>query len=255
MVNEYRNGSGLVDAKMVQDEYIEFVVAEHATASQLASLRFGDSNDTTSLLQSSFQLDEATLSQVLLSAGRSTFAPGTLVVVKGTGLGPQNLSYAPSAASAADHDSWSIELLAGQGASSSGSAINGNISLGNHGDVVWISTTEPGWNTDLSGVVHALGHDSAPGVVATNVAERFGSGTVVASITTSGNSVSNMGGATSSARLVATATLAVPNGESNSTWVADMRSTLTASSAPEPSRALLLLAGGLSLLCHRRRRV
>ena len=252
MVNEYRNGSGLVDAKMVQDEYIEFVVAEHATASQLAGLRFGDSNDTTSLMQSSFQLDEATLSQVLLSAGRSTFAPGTLLVVKGTSLGAQNLSYAPSAT--ADHDSWSIELVAGQGASSSGSAINGNISLGNHGDVVWISTTEPGWSTDLSGITHALGHDSAPGVVATNVAERFGSGALVAATTTSGNSVSNMGGATSSARLVPTASMAVPNGEDNSTWVADMRSTLTASSAPEPSRALLLLAGSLSLLCHRRRR-
>lgn len=252
MVNEYRNGSGLVDAKMVQDEYIEFVVAEHATASQLAGLRFGDSNDTTSLMQSSFQLDEATLSQVLLSAGRSTFAPGTLLVVKGTGLGSQNLSYAPSAS--ADHDSWSIELVAGQGAFSAGSAINGNISLGNHGDVVWISTTEPGWNTDVAGIVHALGHDSAPGAVAAHVTERFGPGTIAPSTTTSGNSLANMGGSINAARLVTADTMALPNGETNSTWVADMRSSITASSAPEPSRALLLLAGGLSLLTQRRRR-
>lgn len=61
MVNEYRNTGGTVgpSAKMVRDEYIEFVITETTIATGLASLNFGDANDSTSMLQGVFRFDHA----------------------------------------------------------------------------------------------------------------------------------------------------------------------------------------------------
>ena len=58
VVNEYKNSSGssLGGAKMITDEYIEFVLTEDMTVAQLAALTFGDSNDATATLQGVFQL-------------------------------------------------------------------------------------------------------------------------------------------------------------------------------------------------------
>ena len=97
MVNEYYNGSGTVGpgTKMVRDEYIEFVIVQESTASSLASLTFGDSNDATSQLQGVFRFDQSTLQQALDNAHLSAFLPGTMLVVKGIDLGPQSLAYDP----------------------------------------------------------------------------------------------------------------------------------------------------------------
>lgn len=253
MVNEYYNGGSTVgpSTKMIRDEYLEFVITAPMTAASLASLTFGDSNDATSLLQGVFRFDQTTLNQALSNASLGQFLPGTIIVVKGISLGAQSLAYDPA------NGGWTLELVAGQGARDhSETLINSNINIGNNGDVVWISSSNPPTrNTDTSGFIHAIGHDNAPGLVATRVASAFGSENVLASTIATGTSVSNMGNTTESLASTTTTTMGQANGGLNSLWISGLRGdTFVAAAAPEPGRAILLMMG-LAMMQNRRARV
>lgn len=252
MINEYYNGSGAVGVgtKMARDEFIEFVIVEKTSAASLASLTFGDSNDATSLLQGVFKFNQSALDQALTSAGLTEFLPGTLLVVKGSAAGAQSLDYAPNSGD------WSIELVAGQGASDhSETLINGNVTIGNNGDVVWVSTSSPpARNSDTSGIIHAIGHDNAPGVVATAVTSRFGAENLLKATITTGRSLANMGDTTESLQAVVGGTLGTSNGGTNSTWISSLRIGTGLTAAPEPGRAMLVTLGMLSLLSQRYRK-
>ena len=250
MVNEYYNGSGFVGpgTKMVRDEFIEFVIVEESTAASLASLTFGDSNDATSQLQGVFRLDQSTLQQALDNAHLSAFLPGTMLVVKGIDLGPQSLSYDPL------NGNWNIELVAGQGAlDSSETKINGNISIGNKGETVWISSTLPVRNSDTSGFINAIGHTTAPGLIATTVASVFGSETILPATIPTGTAVANVGNTTVSLVATSTPTMGAANGGQNSIWIDGLRS-LGLTAAPEPSQSMLLLCSSAALILRRQRR-
>lgn len=253
MVNEYRNTGSTVGpgTKMVRDEYIEFVITESITSAGLASLTFGDSNDATSMLQGIFRFDQTTLDQALTNANLTAFLPGTLIVVKGVNLGAQSLAYDPQ------NGGWSLELVAGQGARDhSETLVNGNINFGNNGEVVWISSSNPpARNSDTSGFIHAIGHDNAPGLIATTVAAAFGSENILASTITTGRSVANEGDTTESLVSTTSATMAQPNGGLNTLWIEGLRGvTPEVNSVPEPSRSLMAMAGLMALQSQRHRR-
>jgi hypothetical protein len=261
MVNEYRNGSGLIGtgSKMVRDEYLEFIVVERSSASDLAALRFGDSNDASALMQSVFQFDQATLEAALVGSGTSAFEAGTIIVVKGADFGAQDLTYRPFSTTVSDHAAWSIELLAGEGAKAVGGAINGNITIGNLGDVVWISSTMPAFNADYSGLTHSLGHDIAPGSLANYTINQMGAENILSATVTSGTSILNLGNEAEVLGTSTTGSIAAPNGGSNTTWIEALRGSQSISTtgtgvAPEPSRALSVGVGLLALLIRRRRR-
>lgn len=243
MINEYGNGNGTVAAgtKMSRNEYIEFVIVEKTSSSALAAMTFGDSNDATSMLQGVFSFDKATLDTALAGSSLTEFLPGTIIVVKGVDLGAQDLSYNPLANTA---DGWNIQLVAGQGAKDhSETLINGNIQIGNAGDVVWISSSNPpSRNSDTSGFIHAIGHDSSPGLVANNVAAAFGSENILRSTVGTGRAIANMGGTTESLTATTTATMGTANGGANSTWIGNTQLASLAS-IPEPQRILLLMTG------------
>lgn len=247
MVNEYYNGSSnqTLGTKMTADDYIEFVVGERVTAAQLAALTFGDTNDNTRNLRSVFRFDQATLQQVLTNAGRTDFMPGTIIVVKGAGLGAQDLSYNPTAANTSNAGAWNIELVAGQGARDhSETLINGNLSIGNAGEVIWVSTDNPPSNNqDVSNVISALGHDATPGTVGTALQSTFGAGIIWSGSVTSGQSVSNTGSASAPTVAVGTSTRGTFNSAANQNWVGTLRTAGFAVTVPEPSRALLLMFG------------
>ena len=250
MVNEYYNGSGSVGpgTKMVRDEFIEFVITETTTAASLATLTFGDSNDATSQLGGVFHFDQTTLQTALDNVRLSAFLPGTLLVVKGIDLGPQSLAYAPL------NGSWDIELVAGQGAlDHPETKINGNISIGNKGETVWISSTTPVRNSDTSGFIHAIGHTTAPGLIASNVATVFGSENILPSTVNTGTSVANMGSTTESLTATTNATMGAGNGGKNSAWIEGLRS-FGILSAPEPSRGMLLLSAAGTYIFKRKRK-
>ncbi len=249
MVNEYYNGSGTVGpgTKMVKDEFIEFVITEPTTASSLASLTFGDSNDATSQLGGVFHFDQSTLQQALNNAHLSAFLPGTMLVVAGTDLGAQNLGYDPL------NGNWGIQLVAGQGAlDAPETKINGNISIGNKGDTVWISSTTPTRNSDTSGFISAIGHATAPGLIATTVASVFGPQNILPTTIPTGTAVANVGDTTVSLVATTTPTMGAANGGQNSMWIDGLRF-VGLVSAPEPSRSMLLL-GSVGVFILRRQR-
>ena len=250
MVNEYYNGSGSVGpgTKMVRDEFIEFVITETTSASSLATLTFGDSNDATSQLGGVFHFDQSTLQQALDNAQLSAFLPGTLLVVKGIDLGSQNLGYDPL------NGNWGIQLVAGQGAlDAPETKINGNISIGNNGDTVWISSTTPSRNSDTSGFIHAIGHDNAPGLIATNVASVFGSENILPTTIATGTSVANVGDTTESLVATTNATMGAANGGKNSIWIDGLR-IVGLASAPEPSRGMFLFSTAGVFIFRRQRK-
>ncbi len=256
-VNEFYNGTGLVTlgTKMASDEYIEFVIVDKATAADLAALTFGDTNDTTSKLGGVFQFDKATLEAALAGSGVDAFQAGTIIVVKGAGLGVQNLSYNPLSNNLSNSDAWSIELVAGQGAKdSSETKINGNLSLGSSGDVVWVASGTPKNNSDTSGFIHAIGYDTAPGKIAKDVIADFGKENILGSSLGLGQSISNVGSGTESLVAGNKGTMGTSNGGANDTWlVSGLRTTAALGLAPEPGRVALLGLGATMLLMRRRR--
>lgn len=255
MVNEYRitNGGGLTNS-MATGEFIEFVLTADATPADLANLSFGDTNHQTSQINSVFAFDQTTLESVLTSAGRTTFLAGTVIVVKGTALGAENLTYNPLSTNLADTDAWGIELVAGQGfASQPASLVTGNLDMDRRGEVVWVSTTMPAGVLDTSGFVSAVGHDDAPGAIATAVAAQFGSDHILnQTFPTTTRQVQNVGTADSVSLVGATsASMGAPNSVANATWI---EGALRAMAIPEPSRAVTSLLALASITLRRRRR-
>lgn len=252
MVNEYRNAAdnGTIANSMAADEYIEFIITQDTTASQLASLTFGSTNAATSQLQGVFCFDLATLNTVLTNAGQSSFLAGTIIVVKGNNFGSENLSYNPSALNATDHDAWSIELSAGAGARDHAeTTIGGNLAVDNNGGVIWVSSTLPTSNTDTSGFIDGLGHDNSPGAIANAVSSTFGSNHILGSTIGAPKAVYNTADTTVSISNSTTGTMSAPNGGTNTTWIVN---TLRGA-VPEPSRAMLTLAGLACALLRRSR--
>lgn len=257
MVNEFNVGSGTVapGTKMARDEYIEFLIVEPTTAAQLASMTFGDSNASTSRLQSAFQFDQATLQTALAGSGLTAFQPGSIIVVKGAGLGAQDLDYHPMSGNTGDADAWSIQLVAGQGAKDSpNTKVDGNYDAASAGDVMWISSKSPTSNTDTSGIISAIGFDSSPGLVASNVISTEGSGSILRTTVANGSAISNVGGSTESLVVGATGSMGVANGGTNSTFITGLRDTAALSLTPEPSRTSLIGAGMMFLLSRRQRK-
>ena len=258
MVNEFNVGTGGIvnGTKMSSNEYIEFVITQTTTAAQLASLTFGDTNNGTSRLNAAFTFDQTTLNSVLASSGVSAFQAGTVIVVKGAGLGAQNLTYAPTATNFGNADAWSIELVAGQGAIDSPSNIvNGNLGSGSSGEVIWVSSHVPTTNTDTSGFISALGYDNAPGTIANAAMTDFGASSILRTTVTAGTAVSNSGSGTPTATASLAATMGTANDAANSTWITTtLRANSAVALAPEPARASMMILGVCLMMTRRRRK-
>jgi hypothetical protein len=256
MVNEYRNANGSVVNKMDNGEFIEFVVTESLTAAQLANMRFGNSNATTSLINSVFRFNQTSLQSILTAAGKTVFLPGTFIVVKG--FGTANTSYNPLISNITNDDAWGIELV--MGTSPSGAVfddptgiVNGDLSVDQHGDVIWISSAAPTSATDTSNFIHAIGHDGSPGAIANFANTQYG--TLVSSTVGQPKSVLNIGNDTEVMDNFSTVSgpgaafgMSLGNSTANTTWIQGLRGT------PEPSRAMFLMLGLVSFLTRRQRR-
>jgi hypothetical protein len=257
-IQEYNNinGNGGTSTKFAGSEFIEFAITEPMTAAELASLTFGNTNSSTNILQGVFRFDLATLTGILSNASLDTFMPGTLIVVKGTNLGPQNLSYNPTSGNITDNDAWSIELTAGLGAADHPEAtVDGIVDASRNGSVVWISSDNPpSNNTDADGFIFAIGHDASPGDVANAVITEYGNNHILPIVLAEGQYVANTGDYVVSLTESSVGTMGAPNSIVNETWMNALRACgLQPQVVPEPSRAILLLAGALGCLMRRRR--
>ncbi len=255
VVNEFFATNTAVDSttQMAPDEFIEFLITAPTTAAELASLTFGDTHHNTQRINAAYGFHLPTLESILASAGLTRFLPGSLIVVKGIGLGPQELSYNPMSASASDHAAWSFQLVAGQGFSQLASYPgSGPLDLStSQGDVVWIAQGTPTNNRDTSGFIDALGVETDNGRIASDVEALFGSSALVNA--TLGDGVASV---TRGDDLLGTAAgFAVPTlGEPEPPPAGTSSITeLRVQSVPEPSRVLLIGLGLLSTALRRRR--
>ena len=255
MVNEYRagTGGGPFTGSMARDDFIEFVLTENATAADLAALTFGSTDQQTRRMQGVFEFDLTTLNSALASSGQTSFLAGTIIVVKGAGLGSQNLTYSPTSGNTGNADAWSIELVAGQGAvDHAENRIDGNINMDPRGTVVWVSADDPpSSNIDTSGFIAAIGNDNNPGTIANAVRAQFGSSSILNSSFTTTRTIANTA-ASGGVSLVAstTSTMGSANSTAQQTWI---ENSLRAAAVPEPSRALLSLVAMLMITVRRRR--
>ena len=254
MVNEYRAGTGgAVTNKMANDDFIEFVLTTNATAAELAALTFGATTHNTNGIDSVFEFDLTTLNTVLAGAGETEFLAGTILVVKGAGLGAQNLSYNPLNNNLGNSDAWSIELVAGFGAKDHPTAsMNNDLNIDRRGSIIWVSTDDPPSNNiDTSGFIHAIGHDNNTGNVADAVIAQFGADHILPTNFPTARTISNTGsGGTVSLSAGVTSTIAAANNAADATWI---ENSLRMSAIPEPDRALLSFFA-VALLVFRRRR-
>ena len=251
VVNEYYNGNGSVlgSSKFSQNDFVEFAITQPMSASSLSALTFGDANANSTMMQGVFSFNQATLEGVLSSAHLTEFLPGTLIVVKGAGLGAQKLNYNPLSLSSS---AWSIELVAGQGARDNPEKkINGNFSINTSSDVVWISQSAPPVNnTDTSSLISAIGHGSTTGNIARAAISDFGAASILSGPITSGHAVANVGGV--SVSLAQTApSLGQSNSPENAQWLQNLRVPSLITATPEPSRSVMLMIGLMALVSRR----
>jgi hypothetical protein len=238
---------------MATNEFIEFLITAPTTASELASLTFGDTNNTTSRLSSAFAFNLSTLDGVLSSAGLTEFQVGTLIVVKGTGLGAQNLSYNPLSATISDQDAWAIELVVNQGFSQvatypQGGPMNLNT---NQGDVVWLAQGTPSGGTTTSGFVDALGIETNLGRIANDAVNIFGTSAILNTSVANGSNAVNRS-FTGGAPTLAAASRGTAGANANEINALRL-DTLSLAGIPEPTRASLFAIALLSIAFRRRR--
>ncbi|WP_196511933.1 choice-of-anchor I family protein [Nostoc sp. NZL] len=209
IINEFYRGGNLTTT----DEFIEFLLVEDLTATQLESFFFGDSTATKAAKFSGYKFTN-------VSSIASTFKAGTLITVGGTTGITQNTSYNPLGGD------WNIALNAG------GSFLP-NANSGNNGDIaaddiVWVDTSNTGATISADGFAVDIGTVSGAFTSAANI--DFGTST-----NNTGYALnSNLAGATTTTTnwttgiAFASTTPGLSNGGANTTYINSLRSTAPA---------------------------
>ncbi|MBD2610316.1 putative Ig domain-containing protein [Nostoc punctiforme FACHB-252] len=217
LINEFYRGGTLTTG----DEFIELLVVEDLTATQLESFFVGDSTSAKASKFSAYKFTN-------LGSIASTFKAGTIITVGGTTAISQDTSYNPSTGD------WNIALNAG------GSFLP-NANTGNTGDiagddVVWVDTTNSGATISPDGFAVDIGTATGAFTSAANV--NFGTST-----NNTGYALnSDLAGATNTTNWTtgiafASTTPGLANGGANTTYINNLRSipplpTLTFSITP-----------------------
>ncbi|BAY76078.1 hypothetical protein NIES25_25270 [Nostoc linckia NIES-25] len=204
VINEFYRGGTLTTT----DEFIELLLTEDLTATQLESFFVGDSTAAKASKFSAYKFTN-------LGSIASTFKAGTIITVGGTTAITQDTSYNPST------NDWNIALNAG------GSFLL-NANSGNNGDiagddVVWVDTSNTGATISADGFAVDIGTATGAFTSAANV--NFG-----ASTNNTGYALnSDLAGATNTTNWTtgipfASTTPGLPNGGANTTYINSLRS-------------------------------
>ncbi|WP_099071792.1 putative Ig domain-containing protein [Nostoc linckia] len=204
IINEFYRGGTLTTT----DEFIELLLTEDLTATQLESFFVGDSTAAKASKFSAYKFTN-------VSSIASTFKAGTIITVGGTTAITQNTSYNPSA------NDWNIALNAG------GSFLP-NANSGNTGDiagddVVWVDTSNTGATISADGFAVDIGTATGAFTSAANV--NFGTST-----NNTGYALnSDLAGATNTTNWTtgiafASTTPGLANGGANTTYINNLRS-------------------------------
>jgi len=204
VINEFYRGGTLTTT----DEFIELLLTEDLTATQLESFFVGDSTAAKASKFSAYKFTN-------VSSIASTFKAGTIITVGGTTAITQNTSYNPLG------NDWNIALNAG------GSFLP-NANSGNTGDiagddVVWVDTSNTGATISADGFAVDIGTATGAFTSAANV--NFGTSTNNTGYAFN----SDLAGATNTTNWTtgipfASTTPGLPNGGANTTYINSLRS-------------------------------
>ncbi|MDZ8107987.1 MAG: putative Ig domain-containing protein [Nostoc sp. DedQUE12a] len=204
VINEFYRGGNLTTG----DEFIELLLTEDLTATQLQSFFVGDSTGSKASKFSAYRFTN-------LGSIAPTFKAGTIITVGGTTAITQDTSYNPSA------NDWNLALNAG------GSFLP-NANSGNTGDIaaddiVWVDTSNTGSTISPDGFAVDIGTATGAFTSAANV-------NFATSTNNTGYALnSNLAAATNTANwttgIAFTATTpGLPNGGANTTYINSLRS-------------------------------
>ncbi|BAQ65373.1 ExeM/NucH family extracellular endonuclease [Geminocystis sp. NIES-3709] len=213
IINEFYRGGNLTTT----DEFIELLLLEDLTATQLETFFVGDSTGTKASKFSAYEFTN-------MSSIATTFKAGTIIVVGGTGRITQDTSYDPT------NNDWNIALNAG------GSFLP-NANSGNSGDIagddiVWVDTSNTGSTISVDGFAVDIG--TATGTFFNAVNVDFGSSTNNTGYALNSNSsdITNIANWTTGIASAST-TPGSPNGGTNTTFIDGLRN-------PAPSAEVII---------------
>ncbi|HEY9295824.1 MAG TPA: Calx-beta domain-containing protein, partial [Phormidium sp.] len=206
IINEFYRGGNLITG----DEFIELLLLEDLTATQLQSFFVGDSTASKASKSSAYQFTN-------MSTIATTFKAGTIIAVGGTGRIIQDTSYNPAGGD------WNILLNAGNNSflPNVGSSF-GDLAAD---DIAWVDTSSTGATISADGFAVDIGTASGAFTSAVNV-------NFEASTNNTGYALnSDLAGATNTANwttgiATASTTPGLPNGGANTTYIDSLRVTL-----------------------------
>ncbi|RCJ42704.1 hypothetical protein A6770_07440 [Nostoc minutum NIES-26] len=203
VINEFYRGATLTTG----DEFIELLLVEDLTATELESFFVGDSTSTKASKFTAYEFTN-------VSSIASTFKAGTLITVGGTTAITQDTSYNPLGGD------WNIALNAGGSFLPNANSGTGDIA---GDDIVWVDTSNTGSTISSDGFAVDIGTATGAFTNAANV--NFG-----ASTNNTGYALnSDLAGTTSTANWTtgiafAATTPSLPNGGANTTYINSLRS-------------------------------
>lgn len=203
IINEFYRGGNLTTT----DEWIELLLIEDLTESELEGFFVGDATSSTEDKFSGYQFTD-------MQNIAASFPKGTIIVIGGDGAFTQDISYDPSS------DDWSFSL------NTSGSFLTSNGSNGDLAgtDVVYVDTNGTDGDVTLSADGYAINWDDTPGV--------FGG---LANVTLAGVNnntgvvfTSNLSGANTDVNFntgvsLGSMSLGSPNGGDNTTYIESLQ--------------------------------
>lgn len=207
IINEFYRGGNLETG----DEWVEILLVEDLTDTQLNTFFIGDSTAATASKFTGFQFTN-------MGTIATNFPKGTIIVVGGTTALTQDTSYNPGGGD------WNILLTIGGGFFTEVSTPVGNTADFAGTDVVYVDTNGTTGDTTISSDGFAVNYDSTPGTLGANSN---------VTIAVPGNNTgavlnSDLAGATTPANwtvgvLVGGLTQGQPNGGTNTTYINSLR--------------------------------
>ncbi|MCL4253092.1 MAG: ExeM/NucH family extracellular endonuclease, partial [Anaerolineae bacterium] len=231
IINEFYRGGNLTTT----DEWIEILLVEDLTATQLNTFFVGDSTGAKNAKFSAYQFTN-------MGTIAATFPAGTIIVVGGTGAVTQDTSYNPGGGD------WNILL-------NSGGAFLPNANAGNNGDiagddVIYVDTSNTGSTISTDGFAIEIGTGGGTFAAVANVnfgASTNNTGYVLTSDFTGITTLANWSTGVASGSM----TLGQPNGGANTTYITTLRTgasdTPPTASSPQDGATNVLVNSNITI--------
>lgn len=258
VINEFNQST------LSRNEWAEFLVTTDITLGTLGNFWFGNTNATTSAIQTMTQFDTTEIinSFSYFNSTSDIIKAGTLIVVGGNGVATDFI-YNPLYTNPTDSNAWNFTLSQGTGITT-----NTPFTLNQVTGALWVSSARPMNSTDVSSFVSAVAYLNSTGAMSGGAIADFittqsltngsfqtihrGVGGGYDGNLASNRSLANTGTGTNvsfGGSESATTTLGVLNGGTNTSSIGELRA------VPEPAALIPLSLLALGGFLHWRRQI